>query len=210
LTLIVSIDGDVERFDRRAPTYERGWRGAFHVRVVMRSAEVALQAVVEPGAVLDVGCGSGALLRALGERLPATVELVGIDPAPAMIEVAQAALGERPNVRLEVAFAERLPFPDAHFDLIVSTVSFHHWADQAAGLDEAGRVLRPGGRLLLVDHFATGWLRVFNAIARRNMRTTRDLERLLEGARLAPLEMVRIFDLGWLPLIQGVIAQASP
>jgi hypothetical protein len=62
----------------------------------------------------------------------------------------------------------------------------------------------------LVDHFAIGWLRVFNAIARRNMRTSRDLERLLEGARLAPLQRVRIVGLGWLPVIHGVIAQASP
>ncbi len=160
--------------------------------------------------MLDVGCGTGALLRALSERLRVTVELVGADPAPAMVEVARAALGERPNVRLEVAFAERLPFPDAHFDLVVSTVSFHHWANQAAGLKEVGRVLRPRGRLLLVDHFAIGWLRVFNAFARRNMRTPRELEQLLEGARLAPLERVRIFDLGWLPLIQAVIAQPLP
>lgn len=160
--------------------------------------------------MLDVGCGTGALLRELGERLSATVELVGIDPARAMIEVAQGELGELPNVRLEVAYAERLPFPDAHFDLIVSTVSFHHWGDQGGGAERSPPRARPGGRLLLVDHFATGWLRVFNAVARRNMRTARDLERLLEGARLAPLETVRIFDLGRLPLIQGVIAQASP
>ena len=177
--------------------------------MVTRSAEVALQTVRDPSAVLDVGCGTGALLRALGDRLPATVELMGVDPAPTMIEVGRAVVRGRSNVRLEIASAEQLPVPDERFDLVISTVSFHHWAIQAAGLREVSRVLRPRGRLVLADHFATGWLRVFNAIGRRNMRTRHDVERLLAAARLAPVEWTPIFDLGPLPLIQAVIAKHS-
>jgi ubiquinone/menaquinone biosynthesis C-methylase UbiE len=198
---------DVQHFHRRAGTYERGWRAEFHARVVTRSVEAALQTVGDPTAVLDVGCGTGALLRTLADRLPASVELAGVDPAPAMIEEARAGLRARSNVHLECAFAEQLPFREAQFDLVVSTVSFHHWADQAAGLREVSRVLRPQGRLVLVDHFATGWVRAFNAIARRNMRTRPDVERLLAGARLTALGWARIFDLGPLPLIRAVIAQ---
>jgi ubiquinone/menaquinone biosynthesis C-methylase UbiE len=145
----------------------------------------------------------------LAERLPATVELVGVDPAPAMIEVGRAALAEGSNVRLEWASAEGLPFPDARFDLVISTVSFHHWADQAAGLGEVSRVLRRDGRFVLADHFATGWLRAFNAIAKRNMRTQRDVVRLLDGAGLTALDWTHIFDLGPLPLIQAAIAGHS-
>jgi SAM-dependent methyltransferase len=137
----------------------------------------------------------GALLRALGDCLPPTVQLVGVDPASAMIDV---------------AFAEDLPFPDAQFDLVISTISFHHWTDQAVGLREVGRVARRDGRLVLVDNFAIGWLRVFNAIARRKMRTRGDVERLLASARLMPLEWARIFDLGPLPLIQAVVANHAP
>jgi ubiquinone/menaquinone biosynthesis C-methylase UbiE len=164
------------------------------------------ETVREPRAVLDVGCGTGALLRELAERLPGAVELTGVDPAPAMIDAARAALRDRSNVQLEVAFAERLPFPDARFDLVVSTVSFHHWADQADGLGEVGRVLQPEGRFVLADHFAIGWLRVFDAIARRGMRTLSDVERLLAGARLVPLGWTSVFTLGPLPLIRAVVA----
>lgn len=176
--------------------------------MVTRSVDVALEAVPRPTAVLDVGCGTGALLGALSARLPATVELAGVDPAEAMLRVARTALAQRPNIRLAQASAERLPFPDAQFDLVISTVSFHHWRDQQAGLSEVGRVLRADGRLVLVDHFATGWLRVFDAVARRGMRTRRDLELLMEGAQLVEIGRRRVFDLGPFPLIQAVIARS--
>ena len=74
-----------------------------------RSADIALQAVPDPTAVLDVGCGTGALLRTLADRLPTRVDLAGVDPARAMIEVGREALRERSNAHLEVAFAEQLP-----------------------------------------------------------------------------------------------------
>ena len=158
---------DVDSFDRRARGDEHDWRSEFHTRVVAGSAEVALWAMPHPATVLDVGCGTGALLRALADRLPARVALSGVDPAPAMIEVGRAGLGAYPRVRLARAGAERLPFGNASFDLVVSTVSFDHWADQPAGLAEVARVLRPGGRLVLVDLFAIGWLRPIAALGRR-------------------------------------------
>ncbi|HSO56249.1 MAG TPA: class I SAM-dependent methyltransferase, partial [Actinomycetes bacterium] len=91
-----------------------------------------------------------------------------------------------------------LPFRDASFDLVVTTVSFDHWTDQPAGLREAARVLRPGGRLVLVDLFAVGWLRPITALGRRRnrVRTIAELEAMLTQARLTPLAWERVYDLG--------------
>jgi ubiquinone/menaquinone biosynthesis C-methylase UbiE len=136
------------------------------------------------------------------------VELSGVDPAPAMLEVGRAALGPYPRVRLARAVAEQLPFRVASFDLVVTTVSFDHWTDQPAGLAEVARVLRPAGRLVLVDLFAIGLLRPITALGRRRDRvhTTAEMHAMLAAARLAPVGWQRVFDLGPLPLVRAVVA----
>jgi hypothetical protein len=72
-------------------------------------------------------------------------------------------------------------------------------------------VLRPDGRLVLVDLFAIGWLRPVAAVGRRRdrMHTAAELERMLAQARLAPLGWRRVFDLGPLPLVRAVVAACS-
>ena len=96
--------------------------------------------------VLDVGCGPGHLTRRLVTR---SLDATGVDLDPAMIERA-VARGDAAG-RYIVADAASLPFEDASFDLVVSTLSMHHWSDAHAGLAEMARVLRPGGRILIWD-----------------------------------------------------------
>ena len=108
-----------------------------------------------PGAdVLEVGCGPGHLaVRLAHEGLRVTAS----DLDPAMVARARANVDRvfaaddpaRPGC-LEADVAS-LPFPDASFDVVVSTFSMHHWADPQAGLAELHRVLRPGGRALVWD-----------------------------------------------------------
>jgi ubiquinone/menaquinone biosynthesis C-methylase UbiE len=195
---------DVQAFDERARTYDQGPRAQFHARVRAATLDVVLRGAPGPSAVLDVGCGTGALLRALAEPLPAA-ELAGVDPAPAMLDVARASLGEGSRVRLEQATADRLPFAGDHFDLVLSTSSFHHWPDQLAGLCEIARVLRPEGRLVLVDVFAAGWVRPIAALRGRRdrMRTGPELQALLAAAGLALQAWDRVFDVGPLPLVRA-------
>jgi ubiquinone/menaquinone biosynthesis C-methylase UbiE len=94
--------------------------------------------------VLDLGCGTGAALRLLADRLPGATTLLGVDPAPAMLRVARERTTD-PRVRVEQGVAERLPVPDGGLDLIVAVTSFDHWADQRAGLRECARALAGGG-----------------------------------------------------------------
>ena len=104
--------------------------------------------------VLEVGCGPGHLSIRLARQHG--LDVTGLDLDPAMIERARANAdrpgdgGERRPSFL-VGDVASLAFPDGSFDLVVSTLSMHHWADPTAGLAEIGRVLRPGGRALVWD-----------------------------------------------------------
>jgi len=112
-------------------------------------------AVAPSGArLLEMGCGPGRLSILLARRYG--FDVTGLDLDPAMIERARANAersghggGRRPSFL--VGDVSSLAFPDASFDVIVSTLSLHHWADPTAGLDEIGRVLRPNGRALVWD-----------------------------------------------------------
>jgi SAM-dependent methyltransferase len=117
------------------------------------AADVA--AVAPDGArVLEVGCGPGHLSVRLAREHG--LEVTGLDLDPAMVARARANTdravhrgGRRPSFL--VGDVAALAFPDRSFDLVVSTLSMHHWADPAAGLAEIGRVLRPGARALIWD-----------------------------------------------------------
>ncbi|HEY3188097.1 MAG TPA: class I SAM-dependent methyltransferase, partial [Solirubrobacteraceae bacterium] len=103
--------------------------------------------------VLDAGCGPGQITIRGAEALPAA-EVWGIDLAPTMIELARrhaAASTVAGRVHFELADVARLPFPDGHFDAVMSTGSIKHWPDPLAGLRELHRVLAPGGRAFIVE-----------------------------------------------------------
>jgi SAM-dependent methyltransferase len=105
--------------------------------------------------VLEVGCGPGRLSILLAREHGLGV--TGLDLDPAMIERARANAARtdrRPSDRgpsFCVGDVGSMPFPDDSFDVVVSSLSMHHWDDPAAGLVEIARVLRPGGRVLIWD-----------------------------------------------------------
>jgi ubiquinone/menaquinone biosynthesis C-methylase UbiE len=145
--------GHIKTFNRIAPVYDARFGkdcAAAHDAVLARAERLDLR----PEAVVDIGCGTGTLLAEAARRWPAA-RVRGVDPAPGMIDVARKQV---PQVDFAVGSAEALGYPAATIDLVLSTTSFGHWRDQAAGLREVARVLRPGGILLLAEHAPPGLL----------------------------------------------------
>lgn len=147
---------DVVPFDRWSGRYERSKQQWLVFDRVHRKVIDLASRYDEPSAILDVGCGSGRLLRAAHRRWPGA-RLSGVDPSAGMIEAGRRLT----PAELYVTGAESVPLGDSSVDLVFSTIAFHHWADPAAGLREVVRVLRPGGRFVLADNVGPPWLARF-------------------------------------------------
>ncbi len=107
-----------------------------------------------PGRVLDLGCGGGHVAYAAAA---AGGDVVACDLSPRMLaEVEREAAARGLRLATREAAAERLPFPDAAFDHVLTRFSAHHWTDFEAGLREAARVLRPDGTAAFVDIISPG------------------------------------------------------
>jgi len=179
-----------------------------HRDIVVRTIDLALSLGPPPRRVLDVGCGTGELLRELSTRLPEARELTGVDAAAAMIEAASAG-GEAERLRYLHGRAERLPFDNASFDLVISTTSFDHWADQGAGLVECRRVLVPGGRLVLTDLFSLALLPTLIGARSDRARTQLRATKLLAAAGFRSVVWHRLYADVWLSgIFRAVTASA--
>jgi SAM-dependent methyltransferase len=138
--------GDAGVYD----TLSRLLLGPFVRRIAADIAAVA----PDVARVLEVGCGPGHLSIRLARQHG--LDVTGVDLDPAMIGRARANAdrpgnGDQRRPSFLVGDVAALAFPDGSFDLVVSTLSMHHWADPTAGLAEIGRVLRPGAQALVWD-----------------------------------------------------------
>jgi ubiquinone/menaquinone biosynthesis C-methylase UbiE len=102
--------------------------------------------------LLDVGCGPGEVLVRLATIAPA-IETTGLDVDAAMIARARRKAEEfgSDGPSFVVADVASMPFPDASFDVVVSSYAVHHWPDRNAGLAEVLRILKPGGKAIVWD-----------------------------------------------------------
>ena len=100
------------------------------------------------GRILDVACGPGVVTAAVAHRAEA---VIGLDATEAMLGKAAARTSGLPNVSLKAGDAENLPFADGEFDAVVTRLSLHHFERPGRALSEMARVLRPGGRAVIVD-----------------------------------------------------------
>ena len=159
----------------RAPNHHANYQGFAGLRGLLGAATMVvgrqgdarlaeeLSGLGPEDTVADVGCGPGAAVRRAARR---AASVTGVDPAPVMLGVGRLFTRQSKKVRFLEGAAEALPLPDGSVSVVWSIASVHHWADLDAGLREALRALRPGGRFVAIEkqtlpgsrgHASHGW-----------------------------------------------------
>lgn len=143
------------------------------------------------GQILEIGGGSGATTQTI-LRGHAGIDLTLTDVDPAMVAAAERRLapyGDRAHV--QVADATNLPFDDGSFDTVLSFIMLHHVIDWQDALNDAARVLKPGGRLLGYDLTRTRWATAFHRLDRSPaaLVSSDHFRTGLEAAGLAPIAL---------------------
>ncbi|WOV91096.1 MAG: methyltransferase domain-containing protein [Candidatus Zeuxoniibacter abyssi] len=192
-----------------AERYDSRW--SFYVEMTVRETAARL-GLSGAERLLDVGCGTGELLRHLSAAHPAPL-LSGIDPVAEMLSVARRKLGTA--IDLREGWAENLPFDSQRFDVVVSCNMFHYILHPADSLGEMRRVLRSGGRLVITDWCGDFWtcrvcdwyLRFFRS-AHINVYREQALVLLLEdsGYVIANLARYKISRLWGLMTVVATVA----
>jgi ubiquinone/menaquinone biosynthesis C-methylase UbiE len=139
-------------YNRLSTVYDLRWRRYTGQTLEFLKSWICLSATET---VLDVACGTGELERLiLAEH--ATQPMIGVDISEQMLAIAQQKLQAIPTVLFQVATATALPFPDHQFDVVISANAFHYFEPPLIALQEMQRVLKPNGRLVILD-----WCRDF-------------------------------------------------
>ena len=187
----------IEEFTEAAQIYESGHAGIYEIckdDYPQMLEELRSESFED---VLDVGCGTGAVLELLhGEYTEK--HLTGLDLTPRMIEAACAKRLE--NVCFVVGDAEALPFESQSFGAVLCSNSFHHYPHSEKFFSETARVLRPGGRLILRDYTSNDfvvWLMnnielpLARLMGHGDVRISKvsELRALAEGAGLTVLKL---------------------
>ena len=138
------------------PEVQKRLAGVLELRAADPQQQAMLRAYIsevefpQPARVLEVGCGTGAVARALA-RWPSVTEVVGIDPSPVFLAKARELGKALTNVSFREADGRSLPFEDTSFDVVVYHTTLCHLPGPERALAEGFRVLRPGGWLAVFD-----------------------------------------------------------
>jgi ubiquinone/menaquinone biosynthesis C-methylase UbiE len=160
--------------------------------------------------VLEVGCGTGSLALAAAQRVGAAGDVYGIDPAPKMIELAQRkAIKKGTKVDFRIAAIEALPYDDHSFDIVLSSLMMHHLPDhlKSVGIAEIYRVLKPGGRLAIVELDSTRFSLINFVHGQRTSenRLALELKHLMQAYKLGQVE-IKNMRYGSLTFLMGTKA----
>lgn len=194
------------RYQRIAPFYDR-MEGLAERRY--HPWRRRLWSLVQGPAVLEIGVGTGKNLS----YYPPNLTMTAIDLTPGMLERARrraASLGV--NATLQIGDAQQLDFPDATFDDVVATFVFCSVPDPVLGLREAARVLKPGGRLLLLEHMraatplAGALMDLLNPVVVRMMGANIN-RRTVENVQRSGLHVEQVEDLGLGGIFKLIVAR---
>jgi ubiquinone/menaquinone biosynthesis C-methylase UbiE len=171
-----------KKWDRRAATYDER-RYGYH-RLMQRCLICSLR-LRPPVRLLDLGCGTGWAVRFAAAKLQGQGKFVGVDRSAGMVRRAKENARGIRNVEFQRADAEHLPFADTSFDAVLCSNSFHHYLHPENALREAERILKPAGRIYILDITADDFLvRGIDARVRRKEKehvrfySTREYDRL--------------------------------
>jgi ubiquinone/menaquinone biosynthesis C-methylase UbiE len=177
-----------KKWDRRSGTYDEK---RFNYFRFMQKRVIALAQLKANQRFLDIGCGTGWAVRYAAGLVQEGGEAYGIDISPGMIERARASSARIRNTFFFQAGAETLPLNSYFFDVIICTNSFHHYLNPQKVLAEVGRVLKPGGRIYILDFTADGTIsrmvdRAFRKREPEHVKfySTREYRQLFSGANL--------------------------
>lgn len=141
-----TADQQPDHYDAFAEAYVRANENGLFNRWYARPAVLDLLGDVAEHRILDAGCGSGPLVADLEER---GASVAGFDASPAMIQLARERLGGEADLKV-ADLTMPLPYDDAAFDDAVAVLVLHYLEDWSRPLAELRRVLKPGGRLVVV------------------------------------------------------------
>lgn len=136
-----------EQYDELAEKYDLRWQDYISSTLSFLKKWMNVKGTER---ILDVACGTGALEQLLIEAHP-NLDVSGIDISEKMLAVARRKLAAYPNVTFFEAEASHITFPSEHFDLVVCANSFHFFDDPIGSLAEMKRVLKTGGRVIVMD-----------------------------------------------------------
>jgi len=192
----------------------------YDLQQVVNGASLVYQTVVDLIALkqgdrlLDIGCGTGTVLRKLNVKYGSGIEFHGIDPSDDMIHLAQVQSElQTSNVHLQVASAQSLPFEDNSFDWVICTLTTHHLSDEIreSMYREIRRIIKPTGSIVISDfHYPKAMLgrAIVNTFMRRHAHISNLIqtpnESMLESAgfTLKRVEYQRPFK-----IVQHIVAE---
>jgi|TARA_B100000809_G_scaffold221472_1_gene229788 ubiquinone/menaquinone biosynthesis C-methylase UbiE len=200
----------LREYARLAGDYDSRW--SFYIRATTRET-IARLSVQAADNVLDIGCGTGAMLTQLVDLFP-NAAFHGLDASSEMLDVARDRLPSR--IELKQGWAEQLPYSDGTFNTVVSCNMFHYIRRPDAALDEMHRVLRPHGTLVITDwcddylacKLCDWYLRCCD---RSHFRTygVRQCRRLLKSADAQNITIEK-YKSTWLWGLMTAVSQKSP